>query len=172
MTFQSKHIIAAVLLIFITTGVLAQKACDIQTRIGMDGSLYYYLKPVTFYFTNKKKLDGGLITDKENYFLALEPYPFVSKKSSEKLTDSLDITLSNNVHYRLENYYVHFRSEDSLLRMVYLIPKKVLNDFRTYDVLSVGINMKDSAGIREYVFKLHKSALKEHLACFEKPKEN
>lgn len=158
----------AVFISFAQGKVSAQNPCSINTRIGMDGSLYYYIEPVTFYFTSQKKLDGGIITDKENYFIALEPYPFIAKKSSEKLTDPLRITLSNNVEYSLENFYVHYRGEDSLLRMVYLIPKKVLNDFRTLEVLSVSINMNDPGGPRTYVFRLHKTALREHLACFNK----
>jgi len=172
MLSQLKYIIAVALLICVVTSVPAQTGCEIKTRIGTDGSLYYYIKPVRFYFTNSKKLDGGIITDKENYFLALQPFPFVAERSSEKLTDSLEITLSNKVHYRLENYYVHLHKEDTLLRMVYLVPKKMLDDLRNFDVLSVRINMNDKEGIREYDFKLHKSALREHLECFENPKKD
>lgn len=174
MSAQTKHILAiATCLLVFTSFSAAQDSCKIKTRIGADGTLYYYIKPVTFYYTSKKKLDGGIITDKENYFLTLEPYPFIAKKSSEKLTDSLGITLSNNQRYRLENYTVLLlRKEDTLLRMSYLIPKKILNDFKNYDVLSVRINMKDTAGVREYNFKLHKSALRQHLACFENAKKD
>ena len=145
----------------------AQQPCKIKNRIGTDGTLYYYVEPVQFYRTSEKQLEGGLVTDKEHYFLVLQPYPFPLKKASEKLTDSLDITLSNNKNYRLENYYVHLHKEDSLLRMMYFIPTKMLDDFRNYEINAVKINMGDE-GIRQYDFKLHKDALKEHLACFEK----
>jgi len=149
----------------------AQQPCEIKHRLGTDGTLYYYIEPERFYWTSEKQLEGGLVTDKEHYFLVLQPYPFPFKKSSEKLTDSLEVNLSNNKNYRLENYYVHFHKEDSLLRMMYLIPKQMLDDFRDYEINAVKINM-GKEGIREYDFKLHKDALKEHLACFEKPNES
>ena len=61
-----------------------------------------------------------------------------------------------------------FHNEDTILRMVYFIPKDLLNDFKNYDINSVKINMGKDEGDREYDFKLHKSALREHFACFEK----
>jgi hypothetical protein len=97
------------------------------------------------------------MTDKEHYFLVLEPYPFPFKRSSEKFTDSLDINLSNNKHYRLANYYTRFHKEDTLLRMAYLIPNKILDDFRSYEINTVKTNMGEE-GVREYDLKLHKDA--------------
>jgi len=38
-------------------------------------------------------------------------------------------------------------------------------------VIEVKINMMGEEGIRNYVFKLHKEALKEQLACFMEEKE-
>ena len=52
--------------------------------------------------------------------------------------------------------------------MVYFIPEDLLNDFKNYDINSVKINMGKDEGDREYDFKLHKSALREHFACFVK----
>lgn len=158
------------LALVITTALSAQTNCDIKSRVGADGALYYYIEYVRFYYTSEKQLEGGIVTDKEHYFLTLQPFPFVMKKSSEKLTDSVDVVLSNEKKYRLGNYYVRFHKEDSLLRMVYFIPKDLLNDFKDYNISSVKINMGGDEGVREYDFKLHKSALREHLACFEKSK--
>lgn len=156
------------LLLITATDISAQTNCDIKSRVGADGALYYYIEYVRFYYTDEKQLEGGIVTDKEHYFLTLQPFPFVMKKSSEKLTDSVDVMLSNEKKYRLGNYYVRFHKEDSILRMVYFIPKDLLNDFKNYDINSVRINMGKDEGVREYDFKLHKSALREHLACFEK----
>ena len=169
MLVRVKYISFLVFLLLVkTTSLCAQPNCDIKNRVGADGALYYYIEYVRFYYTSEKQLEGGIVTDKEHYFLTLQPFPFVMKKSSEKLTDSVDVVLSNEKKYRLGNYYVSFHKEDTILRMVYFIPEDLLNDFKNYDINSVKINMGKDEGDREYDFKLHKSALREHFACFEK----
>jgi hypothetical protein len=54
------------------------------------------------------------------------------------------------------------------MEMLYLIDKKNLDAFLTYEVSEAKINMGGEEGARTYVFKLHKSALKEQLDCFLK----
>lgn len=140
--------------------------CDIKNKIGIDGSLYYYIGPVRFYWTTEKQLEGGIVTDKEHYFLTLYPSPFPDRKTAEKLRDRIDVTLSNSKQYSLENFNSHYDKSDSSFRMMFLIDKKMLDDFGSNDVEQVKINMGDSSGIRTYNFRLHKSAIKEHLGCF------
>ena len=45
--------------------------CDFSKRIAPDGNMYFYMDPALFYYTKTKELRGGIITDKENYFIAL-----------------------------------------------------------------------------------------------------
>jgi hypothetical protein len=54
---------------------------------------------------------------------------------------------------------------------VYLIGKKDLDWLLNLEVTEARINMKGEEGIRTYVFKLHKEALKEQLECFLKEEE-
>jgi hypothetical protein len=57
------------------------------------------------------------------------------------------------------------------MQLLYFIDKEKLNDFLNLEVVSVKINMKGTEGVRTYVFKLHKSALREQLSCFLKEQE-
>jgi hypothetical protein len=57
------------------------------------------------------------------------------------------------------------------MKMLYLINKKDLDLLLNYEVTEASIDMMGDEGIRTYVFKLHKAALKEQLACFLKEEE-
>jgi hypothetical protein len=153
--------------------LLAQ--CEIKNRIYPDGSMMYYIAPVNFYFTKSKSLRGGITTDKENYYLELLPVPFPEKPAGNKLKENLDLRLSDGKWYTLQHYDTRYTRNDTALKMIFLIDKEVMDQFLSLDVTDVKINMMDSAGIRAYVFKLHKSALREQLECFlsedEKTKE-
>ena len=52
------------------------------------------------------------------------------------------------------------------MEMLYLINKEDMERLLNLEVSEAKIDMMGNEGIRTYVFKLHKSALKEQLACF------
>jgi len=162
-------------LIFLGLLALCQPSfsqCEILNRIYPDGTMLYYMEPVTFYWTSAKSLKGCVVTDKENYFLELHPVPFPEKPAGNKLKEDLDLKLSNGTIYKLSHYDTHYADNDSVMEMMYIINKKEISDFQNFEVEEVGINMMGNEGPRTYVFKLHKTALKEQLACFLKEKED
>jgi hypothetical protein len=156
---------------FLSVSMSAFSQCEILHRIYPDGSMFYYIEPVNFYWTKSKELKGGIETDKENYYLELQPAPFPGRHEGKKLKDDLELRLSNDSIYNLEHFDTRYLDHDTVMQLLYLIDKKKLNDFLNFDVVSVKINLLDSAGIRTYVFKLHKAALREQLSCFLKEKE-
>jgi hypothetical protein len=145
--------------------------CEIKNRIYPDGSMIYYIEPVNFYQTKAKSLQGGIATDKENYYLELQPVPFPEKPAGNKLKDDLDVKLSDGKSYKLKHFDTRYIRKDTVMKMVFLIDKEVLDQFLNFEVIEVKINMMGEEGIRNYVFKLHKEALKEQLACFMEEKE-
>ena len=151
-----------VLLTIAATPVFAQ--CEVMSRIGADEVLYYHLGYVPFYLTSSKTLYGGAITDEQNYFLALKPRPFPAKPLGNKLKDDLKVTLSNNEEYSLKHFDNRYLDYDTSLLFLYVLPEKLLSDFRTYEVVSMKMMMGDE-GERVYTFKQHKSAIKDQLNC-------
>jgi len=149
---------------FLLTAALAFSQCEVKNRIGVDEVMYYYVDDVRFYWTSKKELKGGAITDEQNYFLGLKPKPFPAKPNGTKLKADLKITLSNNQDYVLKHFDTRYVDRDTSLLFLYIIPEKVLQDFRTYEVVQVQMMMGDE-GEREYTFKLHKEAVKDQLDC-------
>lgn len=145
--------------------------CDILNRIYPDGSMFYYIEPVNFYWTQSKDLKGGVTTDKENYYLSLQPSPFPPKPAGHKLKDDLELKLANDSMYELEHFDTRYIEKDTVMQMLFLIDKKYMKDLQDLEAISVKINMGGDEGIRTYVFKLHKSALMEQLACFLKEEE-
>jgi hypothetical protein len=142
--------------------------CEILNRVYPDGTMLYYMEPVTFYWTSAKSLKGCVVTDKENYFLELQPVPFPEKPAGNKLKEDIDLKLSNGNMYKLSHYDTQYTNNDTVLVMLYIIDSKELSDFQNFEVDQVTINMMGDEGKRTYVFKLHKAALKEQLACFLK----
>jgi hypothetical protein len=142
--------------------------CDINHKISPDGTMYFSILPVTFYYTLDKSLKGGLITDKENYYVALQPTPFPERSVVKKMKDDLKLKLGNNKAYSLHHFDTKYLKNDSIVQLLYAIDKKDLNDFLNYEAIEARLNMMGTEGIRNYVFKLHKDALKEQLACFLK----
>jgi hypothetical protein len=57
------------------------------------------------------------------------------------------------------------------MKLVYLINKKDIDVLLNIEITEARINMKGDEGVRTYVFKLHKAALKEQLECFLKEEE-
>jgi hypothetical protein len=145
--------------------------CEIKNRIYPDGSMIYYIEPVNFYQTKAKSLQGGIATDKENYYLELQPVPFPEKPAGNKLKDDLDVKLADGKSYKLKHFDTRYIRKDTVMKMVFLIERDVIDQFLNFEVIEVKINMMGDEGIRTYVFKLHKSALKEQLACFLKEEE-
>jgi hypothetical protein len=157
-------------LLLISAASFAQ--CDIKNKIYSDGSMFYYIEPVNFYWTESKDLKGGVVTDKENYYLALQPSPFPEKSIGNDLKEDLEIKLSNDSIYHLEHFDSRYIEHDTVFQMLYLIDKKEIDAFLNNEAISVKMNMGGTEGIRNYVFKLHKSAIREQLACFLQEKEN
>lgn len=153
-------------LLFISILVFPQ--CEILNRVSPDGSMQYYMQPVNFYFTKAKSLSGCIVTDKESYFLELLPVPFPEEPTGNNLKDALELKLSDGNIYKLEHYDTRYVQKDTVMKLLYLIGKKDLEPFLNFEVTEARINMKGDEGIRTYVFKLHKSALKEQLDCFLK----
>ena len=139
---------------------------EIKHRLYPDGSMLYYIEPVNFYWTDSKNLKGGVVTDKENYYIALQPFPFPKKNIGNKLKDELEVKLSNDSSYHLKHFDTRYMQHDSVMQLLYLIDPKSLKDFNKLEVLSAKINMGEAEGIRTYFFKLHKSAIREQLNFF------
>ena len=133
--------------------------------------MFYYMEPVTFYWTKAKSLNGCVVTDKENYFLGLQPVPFPEKPLGKKLTEDLELKLSNDKVCKLGQYDARYMKNDSILEILYLIKENDLKDLLNFEVVSASVTMSKEEGVRTYVFKLHKSALREQLACFLKEAE-
>jgi hypothetical protein len=130
--------------------------------------MYYYIEPVNFYWTKTRNLKGGIHTDRENYYLALQPFPFPEKPAGPKLKDDLALTLSNDSVYMLDHFDTRYLEHDTVMQMLFLVNKRNLEAFIQFDVISARINMGESEGYRTYVFKLHKDAIRHQLDCFLK----
>jgi hypothetical protein len=157
---------------FLFLAISSFPQCEVQNFIYPDGSMFYFIEPVNFYWTKSKELKGGVVTDKENYYLALQPSPFPEKPLGNKLKEHLELKLANDSIYILKHFDTRYLNHDSTMQMLFLIDNKKLDDFLNYDVISAKINMGEKEGIRTYTFKLHKSAIREQLACFMKEGEN
>jgi len=167
-TFLQK---SALLLGFLTISFLSFSQCEILNRVSPDGSMTYYIEPVNFYWTKAKALSGGIVTDKESYFLELHPLPFPDKSEGKKLKSDVTLKLSDGKTYWLKHYDTRYSENDSVMEMLYLIDKADMEMLLNNEVLEAKIDMMGDEGIRTYVFKLHKSALKEQLNCFLKEEE-
>jgi len=160
-----------VLLVFISVTLSVRSQCEVLNRLSPDGTMLYYMEPVNFYWTKSKDLKGNLVTDKENYFLSLQPRPFPEKAQGKKLKGDLELKLANGKFYQLKHFDTHYVENDTVMEMFFLIDKRDLNDLLNFQALQVKMDMKGSEGVRTYVFKLHKGALQEQLSCFLKNEE-
>ncbi|WP_239455604.1 hypothetical protein [Flavobacterium ginsenosidimutans] len=146
--------------------------CEIKNRMLADGSMIYYFEPAVFYTTKSKSLKINIVTDKENYFVALQPTPFPEKKIGKKIKDDLLIHLADNKTYKLVHYDTQYRRNDSIMQVLYLIDNKDLDAFSNYEAVIAEINMQGTEFMRSYNFKLHKNAIIEQLKCFLKKEED
>ena len=160
---------SVLVLLFLSISSFPQ--CEILNRVSPDGSMQYYMEPVNFYWTEAKSLKGCIVTDRENFFLELHPVPFPEKPAGHKLKKGLELKLSNDSIYRLKHYDTRYAEKDTVMEMLYLIDKEDMDQLLNFEVTEAKIDMMGDEGIRSYVFKLHKSALKEQLACFLKEEE-
>ncbi|MCU0370615.1 MAG: hypothetical protein MUC31_04300 [Bacteroidales bacterium] len=156
---------------FLLISLVSFTQCDIKHRIYPDGSMLYYIEPVNFYWTEAKDLKGGIMTDKENYFLALQPSPYPEKDVGKKLKSDLVLKLADDKEYQFEHFDTRYLEGDSIMEMLFLINKDQTKPLQEYEVIQAKIDMEGEEGIRAYTFKLHKAALKEQLDCFLKKDE-
>ena len=156
---------------FLTASIAVFPQCEILNRVSSDGSMQYYMEPVNFYWTSARSLKGCIVTDMENYFLELRPVPFPEKPEGNKLKAELILKLSDGNTYSLEHYDTRYVEKDTVMEMLYIIDKEDMDHLLNLEVVEANIDMMGSEGIRAYVFKLHKSALKEQLACFLKEED-
>jgi hypothetical protein len=155
-----------IMLLFLFVSIPALPQCEILNRVASDGSMQFYIEPVNFYWTSTKSLKGGIVTDKENYFLELYPVPFPEKPAGHKLKKELILKLSNDSTYTLKHFDTRYVEKDTVMEMLFLIGKDDIDCLMRNEVNEAIINMMGDEGLRSYEFKLHKSALKEQLACF------
>ncbi|WP_281231835.1 hypothetical protein [Flavobacterium gelatinilyticum] len=146
--------------------VLAQ--CEIKNKIQADGSMVYFFDPAVFYTTKSKSLKINILTDKEHYFIALQPTPFPNRKEGKKIKDDLIIILADNNTYTLSHYDTEYRNNDSIMQVLYLMDKKDVEAFSNYEAKTARINMQGTEFVRDYNFKLRKGAIMEQLKCFRK----
>ena len=151
--------------IFHSSEMFAQ--CEIRNKVRPDGSMYFYLAPVSFFRTVEKQLLGGVLTDNESFYIYLMPKPFPPKPSGSGLKSDLQLKLSNQQTYTLKHYDSDYLNDDTVFRMIYLIDKKDLEDFKNFEVEQVTLNMGTQELNREYNFKLHRTAIKDELACLK-----
>jgi hypothetical protein len=155
-----------IIFVFIALSLHSFSQCEILNRLFPDGTMLYYMEPVNFYWTSAKSLKGCMVTDKENYFVELQPLPFPEKPAGNKLKEDLELILSDGITYTLKHYDTHYTENDTVMEMLFLIDKTDIEKVLNNEVIEAKIDMKGEEGVRSYKFKLHKSALKEQLACF------
>lgn len=158
-------------LVFFSASISAFSQCEILNRVSPDGSMQYYMEPVNFYWTSAKSLKGCIVTDKESYFVELHPFPFPEKPAGNKLKEDLELKLANGETYKLKHFDTRYVAKDTVMEMLFLISKKDIDYLMIHEVDVIKIDMLGDEGIRSYELKLHKSALKEQLACFLKEEE-
>lgn len=157
------------LLLIISSKIFAQ--CDVKNKLLADGTMVYYFDPAVFYTTKSKSLKINIVTDKEHYFIALQPTPFPSKKEGKKIKDDLIINLADQKSYTLSHYDTQYMRNDSIMQVLYLMDDKDIEAFSKFEAVVAEINMKGTEFIRNYNFKLHKDAIIEQLNCFLKKEE-
>jgi hypothetical protein len=158
-------------LVFLSSSFNLSAQCEILNRVSPDGSMQYYMAPVNFYWTSAKSLKGGIVTDKESYFLELQPIPFPEKPEGNKLKKELVLNLVNGDTYKLKHFDTRYVEKDTVMEMLYLISKKDIDFLMTHEISGIIIDLMGDEGIRTYELKLHKSVLMDQLTCFLKEEE-
>jgi len=159
-----KNIVVLFLVLF---GFQSFAQCDIKSKVQADDSMLYFIKSATFYKTKQKLLKIGIVTDKENYFIALQPIPFPLKKDNN-IKDDLVIELSDRNKYKLEHFDTRYIKHDSVMEVLYLIDKKDIKSFSSFEAINADVNIPGTEFKENYTFKLHKKAIMDQLNCFLK----
>jgi hypothetical protein len=156
---------------YLFASVFTYAQCEILNRVSSDGSMRYYIEPFNLYQTNAKSLKGCIVTDRENYFLELHPLPFPEKPRGNKLKEDLELKLTGGEILKFKHYDTRYTDNDTVMKIMYFIPKEDIEKLMNNEISEFDIDMKEDEGVRTYVLKLHKSKLKEQLACFLKDEE-
>lgn len=154
--------------LLVLTSLKAVAQCEVKNKVLADGTMVYYFDPANFYTTKSKSLKINIVTDKEHYFVALQPMPFPPKKEGKKIKEDLIIHLTNQNKYKLTHYDTQYMSNDSVMQVLYLMDDKDIEDFSKFEAVIAEINMEGTEFVRSYNFKLHKDAIMEQLKCFLK----
>lgn len=162
-------LLTAFLFFLISSKLIAQ--CEIKNRVLADGTMEFFFDPAVFYTTKSKSLRINIVTDKEHYFIALQPTPFPSKKDGKKIKDDLIIELADKKKYTLTHYDTQYKNNDSIMQVLYLMDSKDVDAFSQHEAVLAEINMQGTEFIRSYNFKLHKQAIMKQLNCFLKEEE-
>ena len=160
-----KKINFAILFVLVLFSGKTVAQCEVKNKIFPDGTMMYYFEPADFYVTKSKSLKINIVTDKEHFFIALQPSPFPSKKEGVKIKDDLIIHLADNKTYRLTHYDTQYRDNDSIMQVLYLMDDKDVQAFSKFEAVVAEINMKGTEFVRDYNFKLHKDAIMQQLNC-------
>lgn len=154
------------MLVLFSVKTIAQ--CEVKNKVLPDGTMMYYFEPADFYTTKSKSLKINIVTDKEHFFVALQPSPFPLKKEGKNIKDDLIIHLADNKQYKLAHYDTQYRHNDSIMEVLYLMDDKDIEAFSKFEAVVAEINMKGTEFVRDYNFKLHKDAIMQQLNCFLK----
>ncbi len=156
------------LLIFIASVSFASAQCDVRQRVMADGSLYNYVAPVMLYQTATRTLQGGVMTDGENYFLELRVTPKLVPMPDKV---ALTLTLTNDEKYTLDMFDRRSSANDSSLVTTFLMAKDKIEDFSTNEINTVDMMYdKQDSTYNVYTLKLHRALIKEHLECLKSKK--
>lgn len=161
------RIIFIIFLVFCPFTLSAQ--CDIKEMMMADGTMYYHGETILFYKSSRFQLSGNLVTDKEHYFLKLQPVPYPEKPLGKNLKSNLQVKLSNDSSYILKLHDVYYRDKDTSFIILYLFDTKDINPFTQKDVEEVKLDLGESAVT--YTFLTHRDAIRQQFSCFIK-KEN
>ena len=163
------NFIIVLFLVFMNLKLRAQ--CEIKNRVLADGTMTYYFDPADFYVTKTKSLKINIVTDKEHFYIALQPSPFPAKKDGKKIKEDLVIHLSDQNIYKLAHYDTQYMHNDSIMQVLYLIDQKDIDAFSKFEAVVAEINIEETGIVRNYDFKLHKDAIVKQLACFLKKED-
>jgi len=166
-----KKINFVIVFLILLFSVKGMGQCDVKNKVLADGTMLYYFEPAVFYFTKSKSLKINIVTDKEHYFIALQPTPFPPKKEGKKIKEDLIIHLADQKKYNVTHYDTQYRQNDSVMQVLYLIDDKDIEAFSKLEAIIAEINMEGTEFVRSYNFKLHKDAIIEQLNCFLKREE-
>ena len=163
------NLVIVFLVLLISSKMIAQ--CEVKNKVLADGTMIYYFEPAVFYFTKSKSLKINIVTDKEHYFIALQPTPFPPKKDGKKIKEDLIIHLADQKQYKVTHFDTQYRQNDSVMQVLYLIDDNDIEAFSKLEAVLAEINMEGTEFVRSYNFKLHKDAIIEQLNCFLKEED-